>query len=311
MTVYPNYYKKFQCISDRCKHSCCVGWEIDIDEDTLEYYENIGGEVGENIRSNISYDGTPHFCLKEGDRCPFLNDKNLCKLILSLGENSLCQICRDHPRFKNEFDDRLEIGLGICCEEAGRLILGQVEDFSLEYDGESECDDEIITLRDRAISIMQNRKMSISERSEEMLCACGFDRELMDVEYILKVLLTLDALDEDWHTFVLEVYNNYSGKDNEFSKYIKKNDKMYEKLIIYFLYRYMANAENLYEAALRAGFAVSVYRVIFSMSAYIYKKQGRFELPDMVELCRRFSSEVEYNLDNLDVYMEECYDHNC
>lgn len=311
MTVTPNYYKDFKCIADRCEHSCCVGWEIDIDEDTLLYYENLGGEVGEKIRNNISYDGDPHFCLKEGDRCPFLNDKNLCELILALGEDSLCQICTDHPRFKNEFCDRIEIGIGLCCEEAGRIILGQKDDFYLEYHGNDECDDEIILLRDKAISVMQIREKSIDERCMEMLYVCGFDRELMGVEYMLKMLLTLDALDEDWHDFVLDVYKNYSGKGDGFSKYIKENEEMYAKLIIYFLYRYMANGENLYEAALRAGFSVSVYRVVFSMSEYIYKKQGRFELSDMVELCRRFSSEIEYDLDNLDIYMEECYDHNC
>lgn len=311
MTVYPNYYKDFKCIADRCGHSCCVGWEIDIDEDTLLYYENLSGEVGENIRNNISYDGDAHFCLKEGDRCPFLNDRNLCKLILSLGEDSLCRICSDHPRFRNEFDSRSEIGLGLCCEEAGRLILGQVGDFSLEYDEDGECDDEIIALRDRAVSIMQNREMSIDQRCADMLAACGFDGELKDTRYLLGVLLTLEALEGDWHTFVREVYDNYTVGQNEFLKYVKGNDEMYAKLIIYFLYRYMANGESVDEAALRAAFSVSVYRVILSMSEYIYTRQGSFELSDMVELCRRFSSEIEYDLDNLYIYMEECYDHNC
>ena len=35
----PEYYKDFVCIADRCKHSCCVGWEIDVDKDTLEKYK--------------------------------------------------------------------------------------------------------------------------------------------------------------------------------------------------------------------------------------------------------------------------------
>lgn len=309
MIVTPNYYKKFQCIADKCKHSCCIGWEIDIDDDKLEYYENLGGETGEKIRNNISYKGDAHFCLKEGDRCPFLNEKNLCELILSLGEDSLCQICADHPRFKNEICDRLEIGLGLCCEEAGRLILGQAEDFSLEYDGESEEDDEIINLRDKAISVMQSKEKSIEQRCALMLSLCGFDKKLNDAGYMLKLLLTFDELECGWHAFVSEVLEYCDCKNGAFTEYVRDKEEMYAKLVIYFLYRYMANAANADEAALRAGFAVSVYKVIYAMSQYIYKKQGSFELSDMVELCRRFSGEVEYDPDNLDIYMEECYEH--
>ena len=39
--VFPNYYKKFKCIKDKCKHNCCIGWEIDIDEDTMDLYNSL------------------------------------------------------------------------------------------------------------------------------------------------------------------------------------------------------------------------------------------------------------------------------
>lgn len=42
MKLYaPEYYKNFKCIADKCEHSCCIGWEIDIDEETLKKYENL------------------------------------------------------------------------------------------------------------------------------------------------------------------------------------------------------------------------------------------------------------------------------
>ena len=31
----PDFYRDFHCIADRCSDSCCIGWEIDIDPDTL------------------------------------------------------------------------------------------------------------------------------------------------------------------------------------------------------------------------------------------------------------------------------------
>jgi hypothetical protein len=53
--VAPDYYEKFKCIADKCKHSCCIGWEIDIDEDTMDLYESIDGEFGEKLLDYNSY----------------------------------------------------------------------------------------------------------------------------------------------------------------------------------------------------------------------------------------------------------------
>ena len=54
--------------------------------------------------------------------------------ILSCGENVLCNICKDHPRFRNFRSDRTEVGLGLACEEACRLILNYNEPFCLVGD---------------------------------------------------------------------------------------------------------------------------------------------------------------------------------
>ena len=42
----PGYYKNFHCISSECKDNCCVGgWQIDIDEETAEYYSTAFHEM--------------------------------------------------------------------------------------------------------------------------------------------------------------------------------------------------------------------------------------------------------------------------
>ena len=46
----PDYFSEFSCIAGDCKDSCCLGWEIDIDEDSYEYYQTLPGEVGERLR---------------------------------------------------------------------------------------------------------------------------------------------------------------------------------------------------------------------------------------------------------------------
>ena len=77
ITAYPEYYKEFSCIASRCRHNCCIGWEIDIDPETAEKYRDVGGERGERMKNFIEWCGEPHFILGEGERCPFLNERNL------------------------------------------------------------------------------------------------------------------------------------------------------------------------------------------------------------------------------------------
>ena len=105
----PLYYNDFKCIADKCTHSCCIGWEIDIDEDTLRTYEESVGKYHELIRASIDYTDTPHFKLFANDRCAHLDDRGLCKIITECGENFLCDICREHPRFYNTTARGIEV----------------------------------------------------------------------------------------------------------------------------------------------------------------------------------------------------------
>ena len=134
--IVPDYYKDFKCIANACKHSCCEGWEIDIDEDSLQKYKQFP-----KVYEHISMEDVPHFEL-DGTRCPFLRPDNLCDLIIEHGEDFLCQICTDHPRFRNFWTDRIEVGLGLACEEAARIILGSDHPLKLivlEDDGGTEA----------------------------------------------------------------------------------------------------------------------------------------------------------------------------
>lgn len=116
----PDFYDSFKCIASRCTDTCCVGWEIDVDRNSQEVYNKVAGTFGEKLRANIE-DG--HFKLLPHDRCPFLTGGNLCEIYTNLGEDALCDICREHPRFVEVYGNVMERGLGLCCEEATRLLL--------------------------------------------------------------------------------------------------------------------------------------------------------------------------------------------
>jgi len=126
MILVPDYYKDFCCIADNCKHTCCKDFEIEIDELSLERFLQ-----DPFVSPKIELGDYPHIKLNSDESCPFLNDKGLCEMIINKGEDYLCQICRDHPRFRNYWTEIEEIGLGLVCEEAGRLILSQNKRLSI------------------------------------------------------------------------------------------------------------------------------------------------------------------------------------
>ncbi len=169
----PDFYDSFKCIASRCSDTCCIGWEIDVDEASQEVYRNVAGVFGDKLRTNIE-DG--HFKLLPHDRCPFLDRENLCEIYQNLGEGALCDICREHPRFVEVFGDIMERGLGLCCEEAARLLLAG--DGPLVFTNE-ECDepeddlddDDIGDASDFSASALPEGEDHFSETESERLLA--------------------------------------------------------------------------------------------------------------------------------------------
>ena len=156
MIIYvPDFYPRFRCIADRCRHTCCVGWEIDIDPGTLAQYRKTGGPTGQKLRRSVALSPEPHFFLTDGERCPFLTDRNLCELIMQ--GLPLCQICADHPRFRNYWSDREEMGLGLACEEAARVVLASRSQLRLIPLGEDEEEEETPSEEELALRRYRDR----------------------------------------------------------------------------------------------------------------------------------------------------------
>ena len=116
----PEYFTRFRCIADKCRDSCCIGWEIDVDDEARAKYEAMDGEIGAEIREKTSHGCFP---LAENGRCAFLDSSGLCRIISTVGDGYLCDICREHPRYYNAVGGVTEGGLGLGCEEAARMIL--------------------------------------------------------------------------------------------------------------------------------------------------------------------------------------------
>ncbi len=293
--VFPEYFSAFSCVAGACRHSCCIGWEIDIDEKTAEQYRAIP-----KMQKDIVWDTPPHFRLKAHDRCPFLNGENLCDLILEFGEDVLCDICREHPRFYNDLPNRVEAGLGLCCEEAARLILTWKDPVKLQ--NTQDTDDELLLLRDELFTVAQNREVPLMTRMETVLAR--LETTLPNFDFY-PLLFDLERLSPAWDEFLEKLRKPADIKG--FSEFMKPREYEYEQLLVYFLYRYFALPFDVAVAAARARFAVFACFVIGRIGCAMWTENGTFSVEDQVELVRMFSSEIEYSEENLAQILDELY----
>lgn len=297
----PNYYHQFHCIADRCKHSCCIGWEIDVDEETMARYRLMDSEMGARIRENIEGE-EPHFRLREGDRCPFLNEHGLCDIILECGEGALCDICALHPRFRNFYSSFFETGLGLCCEEAARIVLSQTEPFRISVpEGVDLSSEELVFFekRDAVLAVLQNREKSIAERFSELSAAYGFSFEFPLVA-LCRAYRELERLDDGW-TKDLDRLDGYSFDGGIFRE--STWQLPFEQLAVYFVFRYLTDALDDGDFATRIRFAMMGCYLIGALFERRRESLPGADFNELVEIVRMYSSEIEYSTENCDALM--------
>ena len=288
MKLYaPSYYKDFKCIADKCPHSCCIGWEIDVDKDTFEKYKNLEGEYGAVIRNSISAEDTPHFRLGECERCPHLDERGLCKIILNVGEDYICDICREHPRFYN-FTSVAEVGIGMSCPEAARLILSSPDYAQIEEIGNVDADSDIFafdgrTERNAIYLILQDTKENYITRLETIYRKYSIDAG-NDFEWLDK-LDSLEYLDPSHK----KMFMSYSS-----SARYEDTDGYSERFLAYFIYRHCTEAIDSDDFHDRLAFCLFCERLFASLICNTEAKTLR----EIAELARVISEEIEYSEDN-------------
>ncbi len=288
MKLYaPEYYKNFKCIADKCDHSCCIGWEIDIDEETLKKYESLENPYAFGILNSISYEGTPHFKLCAGDRCPHLDKNGLCQIILSAGEEHLCGICRQHPRFYN-YTDVAEVGLGMSCREAARIILSSPNYGVMEATGKIAYDGAQPSFngreeRERIYKLFGDKSTDYNTKLQTLYSSykiyAGEDTVWQEIINSLEYL-------EEAHK---ELFLNYSSQNRP-----QGMDDYLERALMYFVYRHCTEAYDEEDFRLRLNFCLFCERLLASL---IYSQKA-VTLQEIAVLASIISEEIEYSEDN-------------
>ncbi len=335
--IIPDCFKDFKCTAEKCNDNCCIGWEIDVDDESYEFYKNLNCELGKKIIKNIDVSGTKHFILGKYDRCPFLNKENLCDIILELGEEKIPEICKNHPRFFNWLYDRCEMGIGLCCEEGARKLFSDSEKLRIEVDYTltDNLSDVLTYARDVAFSILQNRDYSIFSRLKTFLefskridgCLivedverikkfCREDLEYKEIEKsggegafkkIIEVFSKLEPINDEWAEYIEKLSLNLKeiimAKD-EFFKFYKDKFYEYEHLAVYYVCRYFLKTIDDLDLLSKANFIVLniLFAVIMDINSYL--DAGAV---DRIKNSKLLSKEVEYSEENIALVEEMSY----
>lgn len=300
---FPDYYHKFSCIADRCRHNCCIGWEIDIDSDTMQLYSSLAGEMGERIRKAVSGD-IPHFVLDTDERCPFLNSSGLCDIICEYGEGALCDICSMHPRFRNFYSSFTETGLGMCCEEAARIIITEKEKFNMSVPAGTTLTPEeeaFFAKRQEIFDILQDRELAVGERFSALSAKFELQCDLL-LPDVCDFYMELEQLDSDW-TQILTELRGFS-----FDKAFLNKPELQlplEQLAVYFVFRHLGEAayDDSFGSYLKfALLSCCVIAAIFAMQC----SKGKSGMEFLIEAARMYSAEIEYSQENIDEIMLFC-----
>lgn len=250
--VKPTFYKDFKCIAGDCPDSCCQGWEVDADAESLEYYNTLDSslEIKQRIDRVLSKDEFDNniFTLAPKKRCPFLNDENLCDMHIAIGGEHTPYTCRTFPRFIYDFGGTREIGVSFSCPVVSDMM------YTLDsFDFEQEITDEPPSLndidatlyytlykaREQAYSIVKYRSVPINERLKGLL---SFTLELQ-----AKINDYPDGSSDD--VSFIDVFNNPELINPQWTQRVNNadikpvsNSVANENIAMYFLYKYFLQA---------------------------------------------------------------------
>lgn len=226
----PHYYGRFQCIAQKCPDTCCAGWQIEIDKESLKKYKRKKGPLGNRLHNEIDWKEKV-FRQYEG-RCAFLNHENLCDLYIEGGSKMFCRTCRTYPRHIEEYEGLKEFSLSLSCPVAANLILTLSEpvrflEKEAEYEKSRDEDYEdfdyllftrLMDARDVMIGILQKRTVEMEVRMSMVLALSHDLQKRIDKNALFEIDSLLDRYQDE-------------GAVNWFAKRINAFSRDKEKII--------------------------------------------------------------------------------
>lgn len=293
ISIYPTIYHAFQCKADQCENTCCQLWTIDIDEPTAKRYHAMTGSLGESLRQAITVDdeGSHFIFSKAQPMCPLLNEKGLCKVVLELGEEGLCDTCHMHPRFYKYIEDLELCGVGLSCEASVELLAQQEPMdflfFTIEDDHNEFNSEERLTLHNifelLAFDLDPNLFKYTPKPSKQSF------KELLDL------YKQTEPIDENWTAQVNTLSSKLDQRIASVQTYIQQEDmSLFNKVYQYILYRQI---DMLSDYSLESILAYAKDSTDYILIASALEGQP-------LKQVARWSQQIEYDENNVELLLQ-------
>ena len=294
MTYALGDYASLRCLAQDCPDSCCVGWDVVIDDDTAALYASMDGALGEKLRAHLAFDADGDRIFRPTDgRCPFLCADGLCEIQREAGEQALSVTCARFPRIVQEYTDFTEYCLSLSCPQAAKILLkaGRLR-VPVPPTADAELAD-LLALRTGWIALIQDRTLPFAQR----LCRClreaaavsGYtapDVGLSSPDALFGFLRSLDLMDDAFRVLTASP-----------RKTPHADDRLFENLAVCYLYRYLLQAVTDGDVLLR----VQMMCAAVTFAA--------FAAADPFDAARLFSKEVEHSYENMEAVCDACLLH--
>lgn len=300
ISLYPTFYHTFQCKANQCHHTCCQKWTIDVDEETAKLYQTLPTPLGEDLRKFMTVDDKGYYFMFSDKQptCPLLREDGLCRVVLELGEDSLCDTCHMHPRFYKYIEDLELCGVGLSCEESVEKLLATEGDqlqFTIEDD---DCE---FTAEDRPV--LENIFDLLALGINPAICQFTLNHSIHYCQELVTVYKKTEPIDEEWTKQLAHLEAMLSSTTASTTMDLLKADTIdvstLNKVYQYILYRQI---DMLAEYSLE-----SLVRYAFDATVFIALLTHQFgNLPEQI---RRWSEQIEYDEDNVAFLFNE-YENN-
>ena len=300
ISLYPTFYHTFQCKANQCHHTCCQKWTIDVDEETAKLYQTLPTPLGEDLRKFMTVDDEGYYFMFSDKQptCPLLREDGLCRVVLELGEDSLCDTCHMHPRFYKYIEDLELCGVGLSCEESVEKLLATEGDQLLFN---IEDDDGEFTAEDRPV--LENIFDLLALGINPAICQFTLNHSIHYCQELVTVYKKTEPIDEEWTKQLAHLEAMLSSTTASTTMDLLKADTIdvsaLNKVYQYILYRQI---DMLAEYSLE-----SLVRYAFDATVFIALLTHQFgNLPEQI---RRWSEQIEYDEDNVAFLFNE-YENN-
>ena len=296
ISLYPTFYHTFQCKANQCHHTCCQKWTIDVDEETAKLYQTLPTPLGEDLRKFMTVDDEGYYFMFSDKQptCPLLREDGLCRVVLELGEDSLCDTCHMHPRFYKYIEDLELCGVGLSCEESVEKLLATEGDqllFTIEDDnGEFTAEDS---------PVLENIFDLLALEIDPAICQFTPNQSIHYCQKLVTVYKKTDPIDEEWTKQLAQLEAILSSTTASTTMDLLKVDTIdvpaLNKVYQYILYRQIDMiAEYSLESLVRYAFDATVFIALLT-----------YQFGNLPEQIRRWSEQIEYDEDNVSFLFNE------